>query len=549
MTTIRPDSNGSPLWWQSGVIYQIYPRSFQDSNADGVGDLPGIASRLDYLQALGVDAIWLSPIYPSPMADFGYDVADYTAVHPIFGTMADFDALLAQTHAAGLRLILDFVPNHTSDQHPWFVESRSSRHNPRHDWYMWADARPDGSPPNNWLSVFGGPAWEWDGATGQYYLHSFLKQQPDLNWRNPAVKAAMFDAVRFWLDRGVDGFRIDVAHYIMKDPQLRDNPPSSGDGRFIHKPIGEYDTQLHLYDHGHPDVHTVYRELRQVLGSYDGSRPRMAVGEIHLFDWQEWASYYGRNLDELHMPFNFGLLKVEWQARAVRQLVDTVEAVLPAGAWPNYVLSNHDESRIPSRYGLAGARLAAMLRLTLRGTPTLYYGDELGMADVPIPPDREQDPWGKREPGLGVGRDPERTPMQWDDSPNAGFTPANVEPWLPVSPDYRTVNVQTERDDPASMLNLYWQLLAWRRQSPALHSGSYQPVEQAPDDCFVYLRRRADECVLVALNFSNQEQRLNLRAFGEGKVLVSTRLDRAERVRLADLSLGSSEGVLIGLSS
>jgi alpha-glucosidase len=399
------------------------------------------------------------------------------------------------------------------------------------------------------LSVFGGSAWEWDAATGQYYLHSFLKQQPDLNWRNPAVKAAIFDAVRFWLARGVDGFRIDVAHYIMKDPQLRDNPPNSGHGRIIHKPIGEYDTQLHVYDNGHPDVHAVYRELRRLLDSYDGERPRMCVGEIHLFNWQEWASYYGRNLDELHMPFNFGLLKVEWQARAVRQLVDTVEAVLPAGAWPNYVLSNHDEPRVTSRYGLAQARLAAMLRLTLRGTPTLYYGDELGMTDVPIPPDREQDPWGKREPGLGVGRDPERTPMQWDDSPNAGFTPAHVDPWLPVSPDYRTVNVQAERDDPSSMLNLHRQLLARRRQSPALHSGSYQPVEQVPDDCFVYVRRRADECMLVALNFSNQEQRLTLPALGEGVVLVSTRLDRAERVRLANLSLGSNEGVLIGLSS
>ncbi|RMF61789.1 MAG: alpha-amylase, partial [Bacteroidetes bacterium] len=295
-------------WWQTGVIYQIYPRSFKDSNGDGIGDLGGVLEKLDYLSdTLGVDAIWLSPFYPSPMADFGYDVADYTDVDPIFGDLATFDALVAEAHRRGLRVIIDIVPNHTSDRHPWFIASRSSRDNPKRDWYVWRDPAPDGGPPNNWLSVFGGPAWEYDETTGQYYLHSFLKEQPDLNWRNPEVRRAMFDVFRFWLERGVDGFRIDVAHYIMKDPLFRDNPPNPHRGDY-HKDMGEYDTQLHLYDKGHEDVHEVFRELRRLLDDYSRDRPRFAVGEIHIFDWNAWVRYYGDNLDELHMPFNFALL-------------------------------------------------------------------------------------------------------------------------------------------------------------------------------------------------------------------------------------------------
>jgi glycosidase len=329
------------LWWQRGVIYQVYPRSFCDSTGNGVGDLPGITSKLDYLaDTLGVDAIWLSPFYRSPMADFGYDVADYTAVDPLFGTLADMDQLLAKAHQRDLRVIVDLVPNHTSDQHPWFIESRSARDNPKRDWYVWADARADGSPPNNWLSVFGGEAWEWDTATGQYYLHSFLKEQPDLNWRNPEAREAVFEVVRFWLERGVDGFRIDVAHYIMKDPEMRDNPPNWDLNLAIHRSLGAYDSQIHLYDKGHADVHHVYRELRRLLDSYSAERPRMSIGEVHLFDWQEWASYYGQDLDELHMPFNFHLLKVLWQVPAIRETVAGVEAAVPPGGWPNYVLGN-----------------------------------------------------------------------------------------------------------------------------------------------------------------------------------------------------------------
>lgn len=535
------------LWWQTGVIYQIYPRSFKDTTGNGVGDLYGITQNLDYLSdTLGVDALWLSPFYPSPMADFGYDIADYTDVDPLFGDLAAFDELVSQAHRRKLKIIIDYVPNHSSDQHPWFLESRSSRHNPKRDWYVWDRPKRDGSPPNNWLAVFGGPAWEWDKTTGQYYLHSFLKEQPDLNWRNPEVKAAMFDVARFWLKRGVDGFRIDVAHYIMKDPQLRDNPPNPNLSGNLHRPLGPYDSQLHLYDKGHPDVHAVYREFRQLLDSYSVDRPRMIIGEIHIFDWGKWASFYGQNLDELHMPFNFALLGVEWRAQSVRRVVETLETVLPPGAWPNYVLGNHDESRLVRRHGRAQARVAAMLLLTLRGTPTLYYGDEIGMSDVPISPEQEKDPWGIRVPGLG--RDSCRTPMQWTPAPNAGFSPPETtELWLPLASDYQEVNVQRQSTDSGSMLSLYRRLLAYRKRTPALQWGSYQPLGDVPEDCYVYLRQAEDQRVLIALNFSEQEQKLALPALGRGSNAISTHLDRAEEVDLTKLSLRGNEGMLVEL--
>ncbi|TMA12179.1 MAG: alpha-amylase, partial [Deltaproteobacteria bacterium] len=377
-------------WWQTGVVYQIYPRSYQDSNGDGVGDLPGITARLDHLASLGVDAIWISPFYPSPMKDFGYDVSDYTGVDPLFGTLADFDRLLAAAHERGLAVIIDWVPNHTSDQHAWFLASRSSRENPRRDWYVWRDAKPDGSLPNNWLSAFGGPAWTWEPRTRQYYLHTFLKEQPDLNWRNPEVRRAMLSTLEFWLERGVDGFRIDVAHAVMKDPELRDNPPAPAGRRDFHKDMGEYGTQLHIYDRGHADTHLVYRDVRRLLERFSGTRARISIGEIHLFDLAELVAYYGAELDELHMPFNFTLLNVPWSAEAVRSTVDEMEAALPEGAWPNWVLGNHDESRVASRIGAVAARSAMLLLLTLRGTPTLYYGDELGMEDVQVPPELVQ---------------------------------------------------------------------------------------------------------------------------------------------------------------
>jgi alpha-glucosidase len=541
VTDVKPQG----LWWQTGVIYQVYPRSFQDTMRNGLGDLAGIIDRLEYLSStLGVDAIWLSPFYPSPMADFGYDVSDYVNVDPFFGDLDAFDQLVARAHQYGLRIIIDLVPNHTSDQHPWFVESRASRDNPKRDWYTWADAKVDGSPPNNWLAVFGGSAWQWDRRTGQYYLHSFLKEQPDLNWRNPAVKVAMFDVARFWLERGVDGFRIDVAHYIMKDPELRDNPVNTGQTPQIHRPLGDYDSLLHIYDKGHPDVHSVYREFRRLLDEYGPEGSRVAIGEIHIFDWQEWAGYYGQNLDELHLPFNFRLMGVRWKAKAIRQVVDSLEQALPPGAWPNYVLGNHAEARLATRYGHAQARLAAMLLLTLRGTPTLYYGDEIGMTDVPIPPDQQKDPWGLRVPGLG--RDPCRTPMQWNPEPNAGFSPPGVSDlWLPLAPDYREINVERQLAEPASLLNLYRGLLAYRRGSRALQLGSYQAADGVPDCCYVFLRETDSQQILVALNFSSGTQRLSLSGMGRGEVIISTYMDRLGRESLSDLQLRGHEGLII----
>jgi alpha-glucosidase len=543
-----PRPGGASLWWQGGVIYQVYPRSFQDTNGDGIGDLAGVIQRLDYLaETLGVDAIWLSPFYPSPMADFGYDVADYTGVDPLFGDLPTFDQLLQQAHRRGLRVIIDLVPNHTSDQHPWFQKSSSSRHNPKRDWYIWADPKPDGSPPNNWLSVFGGPAWEWHPRTSQYYLHSFLKEQPDLNWRNPEVQAAMFQVMRFWLERGVDGFRIDVAHFILKDPQLCDNPIKETASLSMHKSLGDYDAQIHLYDQGHSEVHEVYRRVRRLLDEYDSDWPRVSIGEVHIFDWPIWASYYGEQLDELHMPFNFQLLGVRWQAGAVRRVVDTQEAILPAGAWPNYVLGNHDEVRLASRVGLRAARTAAMLLLTLRGTPTLYYGDEIGMTNLEIPPEKQQDPWGRRVPGLG--RDGCRTPLQWDSSLHAGFSPPQTpNTWLPLAPDYQTVNVERQLADPASLLNLYRRLLALRKASPTLQAGDYRPLDAVPQNCFAYMRSLdGHPDVLIALNFSAQDGRLSLAELGAGQVVLSTYLDRSGEIDLADLQLRGDEGLLIEL--
>ncbi|HEX2911161.1 MAG TPA: alpha-amylase family glycosyl hydrolase [Chloroflexia bacterium] len=535
-------------WWQKAVVYQIYPRSFKDSNNDGIGDLPGITGKLDYLAWLGVDAIWLSPFYPSPMNDGGYDIADYQNVHPNIGTLQDFERMVDRAHQLGLKVIVDFVPNHTSDQHAWFKESRSSRDNPKRDWYFWQDGKPGSQPPNNWISSFGGSAWEWDEQSGQYYLHSFLTSQPDLNWRNPDVKNAMFDVLRFWMDRGVDGFRIDVAHQIMKDPLLRDNPPNPNPMAPPGMPLRDFNMQLHVNDQEHPDVHVIYRELRALLNSYSHGQPRAAIGEIHVSSPAEWATYYGANLDEIHLPFNFGLLRAEWRSSSVRTVVDTLEKTLPPGAWPNYVMGNHDEPRIVSRIGEPSARLAMLLLLTLRGTPTLYYGDELAMHDVTIPPERIQDGWEKQSGGLGVSRDPQRTPMQWDSSPNGGFTAEGVQPWLPLADDYDQLNVKAETDQSASMLTLTHRLLQLRRVTPALVGGSYEALNNVPPDCYAFLRRSAGQTLLVALNFSGKEETVKLDQPGQGNVLLSTRLDREGPVDLSAITLRAHEACIIVLS-
>ncbi len=534
------------VWWKTGVIYQIYPRSFHDSTGNGVGDLPGITQNLSYLaHDLGVDAVWLSPFYKSPMADFGYDVEDYRDVDPLFGTLSDFDHLLNTAHDLNLKVIIDLVPNHTSDRHAWFRESRSSRENPKRDWYIWADPGTDGGPPNNWLSVFGGSAWEWDDQTGQYYLHSFLKEQPDLNWRNPAVKDAIFDVIRFWLERGVDGFRIDVAHYILKDPEMRDNPANPSGGKAIHKPLGEYDSQFHIYDKGHPDVHNIYREFRSVLDEYSAEHPRVSIGEIHIFDWVEWASYYGKELDEIHLPYNFSLLGAEWKASDFRRLVGELETVLPDGAWPNYVLGTHDDHRLASRFGQQQARVAAMLLLTLRGTPTLYYGDEIGMKNIHVPPELAQDPAGFKDPSQG--RDVNRSPMQWSAEENSGFSsPGSSSPWLPLAEDYQTRNLESQRLEYRSNFQLYRRLLNLRKNSHILQSGSYQEFSGFPDPVYAYTREHNGEKFLILLNFSSESQQLSLQESSSAKILISTYLDR-EGPTQNPLTLRSLEGLIISL--
>jgi alpha-glucosidase len=474
-------------WWRSAAIYQIYPRSFADLDGDGVGDLPGITGRLEYVRDLGADAVWLSPIYRSPMADFGYDIADHTDVDPLFGSLADADALIARAHELGLRVLLDFVPNHTSDRHPWFAESRASRHASKRAWYVW---RRGDEVPNNWLSTFGDhqPAWTRDHATGEWYLHSFLPEQPDLNWDEPAVEAAMHDVLRFWLGRGVDGVRIDVAQKIGKDPALGDNEP----GR--------------RHDEDWPSVHDRLAAIRRVLEEFDGDR--VAVGEVYLLDQRALAPYISSG-DELHLAHNFYFLHLPWSAERFRTAVDEFEFLTRDGGWPAWCLNNHDHSRTATRYGLARARVAAVLMLTLRGTPFLYQGEELGLTDAAVPPEAIVDV---------DGRDPERAPVPWQPGPGAGFTAGRA--WLPLHPDADRLAVTVQEGDPASSLELYRTLLALRRRTPALQHGSYRSVHSAPD-VFGYVREHEGERLLVALNFAPFPRALPGEAEG-GRVLLST---------------------------
>ncbi|MFP5384819.1 MAG: alpha-amylase family glycosyl hydrolase [Bacteriovoracia bacterium] len=525
------------LWWQKGIIYQIYPRSFKDTNHDGIGDLQGIISKIDYLNWLGVDIVWLSPINPSPMKDFGYDISDYCGIHELFGTMEDFDELLEKLHASGIKLILDFVPNHTSDEHPWFQESRSSRDNPKRDWYIWKDPGADGGPPNNWLSNFGGPAWTLDKKTGQYYYHAFLKEQPDLNWRNEEVQKAMFDALRFWLEKGVDGFRVDVIWHIIKDEQFRDNPlaPEYEPHLAPHRKV------LEKYSSDQPEVHDIIEKMRHVLDSY---HERMMVGEIYL-PIDRLVAYYGSEGEGVHLPFNFHLVHVPWTPRDVASVIDNYESSLPDHGWPNWVLGNHDNHRLASRFGSNQVHVAGMLLLTLRGTPTMYYGDEIGMHDVHIPPDAVQDPFEKNVPGMGHGRDPERTPMQWNDEEYAGFS--EVKPWLPVASDYKTYNVKTLREFQKSCLNFYKRLLDIRSQSRVLQGGDYQK-HYVDEHLFAYIRSDGKDRFLIVLNFCPEEYGLNLKELS-GEIILSTKLDREHEEVSGQLKLRSNEGVLIHLKA
>ncbi|TDE14491.1 alpha-amylase family glycosyl hydrolase [Dyadobacter psychrotolerans] len=527
------------LWWQHGVIYQIYPRSYQDSNNDGVGDLKGIVQRLDYLQWLGIDCIWLSPIYPSPMADFGYDISDYRGVHPLFGNMDDFDNLLKEVHGRGMKLILDLVPNHTSNQHPWFLESRSSRENPKRDWYIWHDGKENGELPNNWLSVFGGHAWEWDETTRQYYYHAFLKEQPDLNWRNPEVQQAMMDVMRFWLDKGIDGFRVDVMWHMVKDQQLRNNPVAPN-SPFDPKDL-IYEYQDPVYSTDQPEVHDIVRMMREVTDNY---QERVLIGEIYL-PIHKLVTYYGNDNKGAHLPFNFQLLTLPWDAPQIARAIDEYEGALPTEGWPNWVLGNHDQPRISSRVGRSQARVATMLLLTLRGTPTIYYGDEIGMRDVPIPMAEVVDPQGLNMPDRNISRDPSRTPMQWNNEVYAGFS--DHKPWLRLPDNFRRINVEAQKNDNYGTLAFYRKLLDIRKSEPALQTGNYSPV-YSDKQIIAFIREKNSDRFLVILNLSHRPCYFRTQQSEyKGEIIISTETEREGARVEGTITLSGDEGVLIRL--
>jgi alpha-glucosidase len=489
-----------------------------------------------------VDAIWIGPCWRSPLIDQGYDVSDFLDIEPTFGDMATFDRLIAEAHRRGIKVLVDYIPNHSSDQHPWFVESRSSRESPKRDWYIWADPAPDGGPPNNWTAEMGGSVWELDERTGQYYLHTHLREQPDLNWRNPEVRAAMLDVLRFWLARGADGVRIDVAHLLMKDPELRDNPPSPpGHQNPFELQHPDFFGQLHLNDRCHPDVHGVLAEIRAVLDEFDA----VAIGEIEAMEWDAWARYYGEGLRGIQLPFAFKLIETPWRPDALREVIRSLEAALPDGAWPVLALDNHDRSRLATRIGRAQARLAAMLLLTWRGTPVLLYGDELGFVDQPVPRERQRDTFGLIFED-GVSHDPARTPMPWDGSANGGFSTAAEEAlWLPACVEYETINVQAQLADPTSMLNLYRALMALRKRSDALRLGAYAEHPGGDEHVLVFARALDGERKLIALNLSDELRHVELAESGE--IVLASGLDRLGERVTGRLELRPAEGVVIAI--
>ncbi|MGH8990905.1 MAG: alpha-amylase family glycosyl hydrolase, partial [Acidimicrobiia bacterium] len=529
-------------WWRDGVIYQIYPRSFADSDCDGVGDLAGIVEHLDYLAWLAVDGIWVNPITLSPDRDWGYDVADYRAVQPVLGTLDDVDALVAEAGRRHIRVLLDLVPNHTSNMHPWFISARQGRDAPHRDFYVWADGKPDGSPPNNWLSSFGGPAWAFDPATDQWYLHHFLDSQPDLNWWNEEVREAFDDILRFWFDRGVAGFRIDVCQKIVKDALLRDNPPAEpGDHPYVLA-----HGQRQVYNSRRPETHDVFRRWRALADTYDP--PRLLLGETYVMEVPALADYYGDGPDgdQLHLACNFVFLHEPFTAAALSAVVDTAEAHLQGPAWPVWALSTHDLPRFPTRWCAGdgrsgGARCAMVMMLTLRGTPTLYYGDELGLPDVPVPPEYKADPVGTGVFQAGPGRDPCRTPMPWTPGEGAGFTAPGVRPWLPLG-DREGLTVADQQADASSMLHLTRDLLALRRERADLHSGTYARLA-APGGCWAW--RRGD-ALAVALNLGTGPAVVDLPA--AGRVLVGTDRSRDGKPVSPRLTLAAGEGVVVDLT-
>ena len=536
-------------WWKHAVIYEIYPRSFQDSDGDGVGDLNGITRRLDYLKDLGIDAIWLTPVFPSPQVDFGYDISDYTSIDPQYGTMADFDRLVREAKKRNIRVIMDLVANHSSDQHPWFNQSRSSRSNPKRDWYIWRDGKRPGQPPNNWLSWFGGSAWTLDLKTKQYYYHYFYTVQPDLNWRNMEVRKAMYDVVRFWLSRGAAGFRVDAISRLFEDPNLRDESILPGADAYGNPKID------HKYTDNLPEVHDVLRELRKLLDSYPGNP--VIISEADQPNIVELTKMYGQN-DEVQLPMDVQFATVNHlSAPAFRKLIDEIDRNR-VGGQPYFFFSNHDQARQWDRYGDGKnndqiAKLTATLLLATRATPQLYYGEEIGM--VTTPPARKEDvkdPVGRSSWPTDKGRDGERTPMQWDSTRNAGFSMAE-KTWLPVPPSYGMRNVAVEGKDPNSILNFYKKLITLRRSQPALRDGSYEALNRQEGPVLSWLRKnpRQGESIIVALNMSAEPRRISFDLKGHGitqltvrPLLTSSGWDRAA-VPLSGITLAPF-GVLIG---
>lgn len=524
-------------WSKTAIVYQIYPRSFKDNNNDGIGDLNGIIEKLDYLNdgtkdSLGIDAIWLSPIYKSPMADFGYDISDYYDIDSIFGNLNTFEKLISEAHKRNIKVIMDFVANHTSSRHPWFVESSSSKHNPKRDWYIWKDPKPDGSPPNNWISEFGGSAWKYDKKTGQYYLHKFLSQQPDLNWFNPKVVKEIKNVLRYWVKKGVDGFRLDAIAHLAKDEQFRDDPPNPD---YIPGKDNPHKSLLHVNSRSNLDVIPIIEEFCNVIG-----KENFMVGEISP-TLEELANFYQACVEKIHIPFNFNLIDLPWNAKAFQRFIDTYDQIIGPDNLSNYVLGNHDQPRVSSRIGKDKARVAAMLLFTLRGMPFIYYGEELGMEDAKIPLDKILDPPGKNLAEFKAGRDPERTPMQWNKKPNAGFS--KRKPWLPVNKNYQKINVESELVDARSMLILYRKLIHYRKSSQALLKGSYHSLDAGDSSVFYFLRKLEGEKVLILLNFSAQNKTVSLN-FSKAKVIVNTYLDKdfGAEIDSTNFSLRPNEG-------
>jgi alpha-glucosidase len=535
------------LWWRNGIIYQIYPRSFADSNGDGIGDLNGIRSKLDYLADLGVNALWLSPIFSSPDVDFGYDISDYYSIDPKYGTIRDFEALVKEAHRKGLRIILDMVMNHTSDQHAWFKEARSSRDNPTHDWYLWQNPSPHGKAPNNWQSMTGGSGWEYVPELDQYYFHMYYKEQPDLNWHNPSVREAMLKVFRFWLEIGVDGYRLDQFNLHFKDPEFRNNPPKFG--------LRAFDRQTHIHDSDQPEMLPLLREMRQITdekpGRYLVGEPFVPVSPLDFLysGTTSIAAPYCRE-DLLHATFCFDFLHSFWNPRQMRKSILDWENALQGRGWPTFVLSNHDNPRIATRYTRdeddARSKVAALMLLTLRGTPFIYNGDEIGMRDIHLKRSEIKDPVGKLYWPLFKGRDGCRAPFQWSAGKNAGFSSGNTT-WLPTHPDFPTRNVDQQNQDPQSLLNFYKQLIQLRKQHPVLVKGDFFPLENLPSSILAYQRTSQQNCALILINFSHHQIQLILDelATSQWELLISTHRNTLNNQLNRSIILSGDEALIL----